>query len=117
MPSKVEFNEMMRVVNGMGESSLIQDEALQRGDSDDIGRSAIIGYEDRNIEGDVNRDDIMAVLTPRQREVVDLLASGLSRIDVANALVPPVSLQSIHQIILRIRKSIKSNGIRRDRAR
>jgi DNA-binding NarL/FixJ family response regulator len=51
-------------------------------------------------------DVIKKYLTSRQREVVDLLGMGYDRKEVAKALMPPVCVQAVHQIILRIRKRL-----------
>jgi DNA-directed RNA polymerase specialized sigma24 family protein len=49
---------------------------------------------------------ILSLLTKRQRQVVMLL-EDYTRKEVAQQLTPKVSVQSIHQIILRIRKRIE----------
>ena len=49
-------------------------------------------------------------LTNRQVEVVELLYLGYDRKGVAASLMPPVCVQAVHQIILRIRKRLKAKG-------
>ena len=53
-----------------------------------------------------NKVSLIKVLTNRQRQVVELLASGATREVVADRLNPPVCVQAVHQIVLRIRKRL-----------
>jgi DNA-binding NarL/FixJ family response regulator len=53
-----------------------------------------------------NRQSLIDVLTNRQKAVVELLSSGMTREQVADHLAPPVCVQAVHQIVLRIRKRL-----------
>jgi hypothetical protein len=70
------------------------------------------GAQMQEMIGEEERELYMKCLTRRQRQVADLLFSGYKRIEIAHRLTPPVCVQAIHQIILRIRKRlIKRAGI------
>ena len=47
-------------------------------------------------------------LTARQLEVLELFSFGYDRKEVGRALTPPVCVQAVHQIVLRIRKRLKA---------
>lgn len=53
-----------------------------------------------------NRQSLINVLTNRQKAVVELLSSGMTREQVADHLEPTVCVQAVHQIVLRIRKRL-----------
>ena len=64
--------------------------------------------ERRNMEGRVNNEYLLSVLTNRQRTVADLLDKGYTRQEIALELV--VCIQAIHQIVLRIRKRLEERA-------
>lgn len=73
-------------------------------DDDEKEIQAIIGEEEKHL--------YMSHLTRRQRQVAELMTAGYKRIEIAQKLTPPVCVQAIHQIVLRIRKRlIKRAGI------
>lgn len=63
------------------------------------------GFQAENSESAVQNLWILDRLTKRQRQVVTLLADGYKRREIAQEL--QVSLQSVHQIVLRIRERVK----------
>ncbi len=63
---------------------------------------------DKNYEGDLQADQLLQVLTKRQRTVASLLNEGKTRKEISDEL--QVCIQAIHQIVLRIRKRLNQRG-------
>lgn len=56
------------------------------------------------VQGNIQRDQIYSVLSPKQKKVAELIEKGFDRRMIANEL--NVCLQAIHQIIGRMRERI-----------
>lgn len=100
MANVVGYRKTMDVITGMGHTA-------------DFNQ----GLEDVQVEVDATTvqeriDTMLESLTPRQRQVMELLLKGYTRKEVAAMLEPPVSIQSIHQIFIRIKRSV-GNGNRK----
>lgn len=66
------------------------------------------GKQEREQYAVFNKRSLLAMLTARQRQVALCLDEGMARREVAIHLM--VSLQAIHQIVLRVRKRLKERG-------
>lgn len=66
------------------------------------------GRQEREQYAVFNKRSLLAMLTARQRQVVICLDEGMKRREAALHLM--VSLQAIHQIILRVRKRLRERG-------
>ncbi|OGY24259.1 MAG: hypothetical protein A2Y57_04210 [Candidatus Woykebacteria bacterium RBG_13_40_7b] len=60
--------------------------------------------------GNLNKEYLERCLTRRQREVASFLFDGYTRKETAKNLTPPVSLQAVHQIVLRMRRRLTTKG-------
>jgi DNA-binding NarL/FixJ family response regulator len=89
----------------------IQDRAFQHDSEDGDGAYGVSdnGFAERQAMGAVLASDMLKCLTNRQREVVNLLAEGLSRKEIAEER--GVVLQAVHQIVIRIRGRMKTRGV------
>ena len=68
------------------------------------------GFAVEKLYGEAQKSTLLLVLTKRQQQVAELLFNGYNRPDIARNLVPPVCVQAVHQIILRIRKRMKKKA-------
>ena len=68
------------------------------------------GQEVSESEGEQAVLAFMNMLTTRQKQVVELMASGYSRAEIAQKLQPPVVVQAVHQIVIRIRHRLIARG-------
>ncbi len=66
------------------------------------------GFQAENAASFIQNDWLFQCLTKRQRSVATLLADGYTRRETAGKL--DVSLQAIHQIILRMRNRLREKG-------
>lgn len=93
------------VYNYRGKSyQFVERVSIERGDpftdpSDD-------NHEVDMMQGNIQRDQIYSVLSPKQKKVAELIEKGLDRRMIANEL--QVCLQAVHQIIGRMRERILS---------
>ncbi len=62
--------------------------------------------QEEEIWSEKEKDLLLECLTNRQRQVAVLLFEGFDRPGTARSLKPPVCLQAINQIIIRIRKRL-----------
>ena len=89
---------------------LIKDFSLQQ--MEDVGWDMADTLTGEDIaSAELQKEQLIRSLTNRQQLVVQLLVDGFARKEIAGEL--KVSLQAIHQIILRIRKRITSKGMAR----
>lgn len=100
MANIVGYKKTMDVITGMGH---IAD--YNQGLDD-------VYVEDATNDAQDRTEMMLSMLTPRQRQVMELLLKGYTRKEVAAMLEPPVSIQSIHQIFIRIKRSVR-NGYRK----
>ncbi len=68
------------------------------------------GIQARNFESEIDKEKLLSFLTKRQRQVAELLFAGYDRPQIAEHLTPPVCVQAVHQIILRIRKRLNQKA-------
>ncbi len=69
------------------------------------------GSQIQEIIAEEERQLYMQCLTRRQRAVAELLFTGYKRSEIAKNLTPPVGIQAVHQIVLRIRKRLTKRAI------
>ena len=69
------------------------------------------GSQIQEIIAEEERQLYMQCLTRRQQQVAELLFTGYKRSEIAQNLTPPVGIQAIHQIVLRIRKRLTKRAL------
>jgi len=69
------------------------------------------GSFDAEMFSALGSEDIMKLLTRRQYRLITLLKDGKTRKSAASTI--GVSLQAVHQMILRIRKRLKTKGVQK----
>lgn len=69
------------------------------------------GSQMQEMIAEEERQLYMRCLTRRQQQVAELLFTGYKRSEIAKSLVPPVGIQAVHQMVLRIRKRLMKRAI------
>lgn len=91
----------------ISQRKLIKDFSIQQ--MEEVGWDMADQRSDEDmVAGELQKQQLLRSLTSRQQEVVLMLVDGFQRKEVAIEL--HVSLQAIHQIILRIRKRMQIKG-------